>query len=143
MLFSFVSHGMYTGIIPIRFLRNHLPQRGRHFAFCLFKMGKGNKKSAHKEEVRHRLCNLVCRYTFLRCGFFVFLSENPPRKGTSYIFVQGRKSFSIFSTSGRELYFPARVWYSPLVTNCSFHDPVYFSGIPPQGLPLRYIQYTT
>ena len=102
-----------------------------------------DKKSAHEEEVRYRLCNLVCRYTFLRCGFFVFLSENPPRKGTSYIFVQGRKSFSIFSTSGRELYFPARVWYSPLVTNCSFHDPVYFSGIPPQGLPLRYIQYTT
>ena len=48
-----------------------------------------------------------------------------------------KKIVFIFFTSGRELYFPARLWYSPLVANCSFHGPVYFSGIPPQGLPLR------
>ena len=35
VLFPSLSFYRYTGIILIRFLRNHLPQRGRHYVFGL------------------------------------------------------------------------------------------------------------
>ena len=54
-----------------------------------------DKKSAHEEKVRYRLCNLVCRYMFLRCGFS-FSCPSQPLEGESHIFYCTRKKIVFY-----------------------------------------------
>ena len=90
-------------------------------------------KNPHTKKRYSRHTNFHLYVPFLRCGFFL---ERELHK-TSYLVVHGRKSFSIFFPSGRECTSRRAYGIHHWQANCSFHCPVYFSGIPPQGLPLR------
>ena len=76
---------------------------------------------------------------------FRFLVRVNPLKGNRiYLIVQGRKSFSIFFTSGRELYLPARLWYSPSVSELQLPLSCVFLWDPSTGAsasPINNIAY--
>ena len=90
-------------------------------------------KNPHAKKRYRRHTNFHLYIPFLRCGF---LSERELNKQCHiWLYMEENRFYFLHLWTG--MYFPARLWYSPLVANCSFHGPVYFSGIPPQGLPLR------
>ena len=77
-----------------------------------------DKKSAHEEEVAHRTSRPDMRTLFSGADFYSLGTQSHPGWSvTKRIFICTDKKYIETSLpSGRDLYFPARVWYSPSVS---------------------------